>query len=159
MTNRWRHHDKKQLFSDLFHLISHHLPKTPSFHPLWDTDSKWHFTQSLFTRIFSVTNWVSQSHKCSLFVSSVKAVALAPGRKTSALLLQTSGDVQITEGQEFAFTLLLPKSKNNKNIIYIAPSVSVQELVEADIFLLELRSPSAHLWKPQAATTDRRTCW
>lgn len=69
-------------------------------------------------------------------MSSVKAVALAPGRKTSALLLQTSGDVQITEGQEFAFTLLLPKSKNNKNIIYIAPSVSVQEVVEADIFLL-----------------------
>lgn len=90
-----------------------------------------------------MTNQVSQSHKCSLFVSSVKAVALAPGRKTSALLLQTSGDVQITEGQEFAFTLLLPKSKNNKNIIYIAPSV--QEVVEADIFLLELRSPSAHL--------------
>lgn len=64
---------------------------------------------------------------------------------SSALLLQTFRDVQKTEAQEFACSLLQLKSKNNKNIIYIARGVSVQELVKADIFLLQLRSPSAHL--------------
>lgn len=89
-------------------------------------------------------------------MTKVKAVAIASRRKTTHLQLcccKLFRDVQKTEAQS-AFALLQPKSK--KKTIYIAPGVSVQKLLEADIFLLELRSPSAHLESLQRPQTDAR---